>query len=69
MKYKTLVREGAAAIVEEYRKNGIEAIEKIYSNGGRKTQLNRDEVGLAARYLQSDGVFSDWAFIFIMTRS
>lgn len=70
MTYQTLVRECAAELVGDYRKNGIDAIIKIYGHGSAvTTKLERDTVSLAARYLQSDEIFADWAFIFIMTRN
>ena len=56
------VRIDAYQLVKDYTAHGIEFVSEICNRG-----VNKEVVKAAARLLQSDPVFADWAFIYVMT--
>ncbi len=61
------INQDAMALFDDYQKNGIDHINEVAHRG--PSPLNIEVISLVARWLQSDEVFSNWAFIEIMTAS
>lgn len=65
MTHDQLVTDSAWELMQEYLKHGIERISQIMDS--KKTEFTKEYVRKAARCLQSDQVFGNWAFNYIMS--
>ena len=58
---RSIIQADAQNLVRDYQKHGIEYISQVCGNGS----VDKSIIKMAAHWLQSDKVFTNWAFTYI----